>query len=151
MGMVEQHREYGEQRSWAPPRHGECRCDGHVEDLLDLHIPRADRSGSVAVWAMVTSGILATVPVEPERRWVTRGDRRLGPFHWRVVAGDRLSEFRSRDAAVELGQSVAEQPGVDRALWLPEEGALAVGAPYLCTNGVQCVVALALFNPRVRS
>jgi hypothetical protein len=141
---------------WVPPAYGECDCDGHIEDVLELRIPLAAGDGAesddVAVWALLTSGGLATVPLAEERRHLTNGVsiERQGPFHWKVLAGERFTPFVAGGELTLLEDAVAGQSGVERAMWIGRQGALVVGAPGLCANGVQCAVVQALRSAYVR-
>jgi hypothetical protein len=144
--------------SWVPPVFGACECEGHIEDVLELRIPLADsgdgfpRPEDMAVWALLTSGGLATVPLAEERRHLTDGVsiEPQGPFHWKVSAGERFRPFLSGGDHSRLEQALAGQTGVDSAMWIRREGALVVGAPRLCANGVQCAVVQALRSSYVR-
>ena len=149
---------------WSPPGYGSCACEGHIEDVLELRIPlaasepvggaagQAATTDDVAVWALLTSGGLATVPLAEERRHLTNGVlvAQRGPFHWKVLAGDRFAPFVAGGELRLLEEAVAGQPGVDRAMWIGREGALVVGAPTLCANGIQCAVVQALRSAHVR-
>lgn len=146
---------------WVPPAFGACECEGHIEDVLELRIPLAAaagvgtgdaETGDVAVWALLTSGGLATVPLAEERRHLTNGVsiRPQGPFHWAVMAGDKFRPFLAGGDPTRLEQAMAAQPFVDVAMWIRREGALVVGAPTLCANGVQCAVVQALRSAYVR-
>ncbi len=153
MGLLERFRpSEDEGDGWTPPSFGTCRCDGHIEDVLELRIPLADGSGDVAVWALLTSGALATVPAEADRQMLSDGrtPELRGPFHWLLTAGERLTPFLTAGNTSELEDAIFVQEGVERAMWQHRRSQLAVGAPQLCINGVQCAVVMALMNPRVR-
>ncbi len=153
MGLRERFRASGDERAdWAPPAYGTCQCDGHVEDVLELRIPLADGTGDVAVWALLTSGALATVPAEVDRQQLSDGltPELRGPYHWLLTAGERLMPFIDAGSTSELEDAIFVQEGVERAMWQHRRKELAVGAPQLCVNGVQCAVVMALMNPRVR-
>ncbi len=143
-------------RGWVPPGYGACDCEGHIEDVLELRIPLAAGDGAgtddVAVWALLTSGGLATVPLAEERRHLTNGVsiEPRGPFHWKVLAGERFTPFVTGGELTLLEDAVAGQSGVERAMWIGRQGALVVGAPGLCANGVQCAVVQALRSAYVR-
>ena len=49
-----------------------------------------------------------------------------------------------------LEKALEVQPGIERAMWCQRNQALVVGAPTLCTNGVQCAVVMALRALAVR-
>jgi hypothetical protein len=158
MGLLHRFRsETGLGKGWVPPDYGTCECDGHIEDVLELRIPLADTApdaepGDVAVWALLTSGGLATVPLTEERRHLTDGvsiDRR-GPFHWKVLAGERFRPFLTGGDVTRLEEAVSAQPAVQTAMWIRREGALVVGASRLCANGVQCAVVQGLRSAWVR-
>ena len=152
MGLLERFRASGdEQEEWSPPAYGTCQCDGHIEDVLELRLPLADGTGDVAVWALLTSGALATVPLEADRQQLSDGrtpDLR-GPFQWLLTAGERLLPFVAEGATSALEDALHVQEGVDRAMWQHRRKQLAVGAPRLCVNGVQCAVVTALMSGRV--
>ena len=153
MGLLERFRPHEDEGDgWSPPSFGACRCDGHIEDVLELRIPLADGTGDVAVWALLTSGALATVPLEPDLQQLSdgRSPELRGPFHWLLTAGDRLTPFITTGATSELEDAIFVQEGVERAMWQHRRRQLAVGAPRLCVNGVQCAVVMGLLNPRVR-
>jgi hypothetical protein len=165
MGMLDKFRHAASAGStgneWVPPAFGRCECEGHIEDVLELRSPLAAdagatvgqvETGDVAVWALLTSGGLATVPLAEERRHLTNGVSivRQGPFHWKVLAGDKFRPFLAGGDVVRLEQAMAAQPAVDDAMWIRREGALVVGAPTLCANGVQCAVVQALRSAYVR-
>ncbi len=162
MGMLERFRAGPEttEDSWTPPAFGTCRCEGHIEDVLELRIPLASGAidgpatgaGDMAVWALLTSGGLVTLPLGAEHRHLTNGLSivRHGPFHWRVVAGERLAPFLTGGDMHLLEEALSVQPGVDRAMWSHREKALVVAAPRLCANGIQCAVVQALRAPYVR-
>ena len=153
MGLLERFRpQEDEGDGWTPPSFGACKCDGHIEDVLELRIPLADGSGDVAVWALLTSGALATVPVEPDLQMLSdgRSPELRGPFQWLLTAGERLTPFIADGATSELEDAIFVQEGVDRAMWQHRRRQLAVGAPQLCVNGVQCAVVMGLMSPRVR-
>jgi hypothetical protein len=153
MGLLERFRASGdEQADWTPPAYGTCQCDGHIEDVLELRIPLVDGTGDVAVWALLTSGALATVPVESEGLLLSDGrtPEGRGPFHWILTAGERLMPFIPEGSTSELEDALFIQEGVERAMWQHRRKELAVGAPQLCINGVQCAVVMALMNPRLR-
>ena len=159
MGLLERFRSgAGLGNGWAPPVYGACACEGHIEDVLELRIPLAARApgpgepGDVAVWALVTSGGLATVPLAEERRHLTNGIsiEPQGPFHWKVLAGERFVPFLTGGDHTRLDQALAAVPGVDTAMWIQREGALVLGAPQLCSNGVQCAIVEALRSAYVR-
>jgi hypothetical protein len=153
MGLLERFRPAGdEQEDWTPPAYGACQCDGHIEDVLELRIPLADGTGDVAVWALLTSGALATVPVEPDLQRLSDGltPEGRGPFQWLLTAGERLMPFIPEGSTSELEDALFVQEGVERAMWQHRRKELAVGAPRLCINGVQCAVVMALMNPRLR-
>ena len=159
MGLLERFRSgAGLGNGWAPPVYGACECEGHIEDVLELRIPLAARApgagepGDVAVWALVTSGGLATVPLAEERRHLTNGIsiEPQGPFHWKVLAGERFVPFLTGGDHTRLEQALAATPGVDAAMWIRREGALVVGSPQLCSNGVQCAIVQALRSAHVR-
>ena len=153
MGLLERFRATGdEQEDWSPPAFGTCQCDGHIEDVLELRIPLADGTGDVAVWALLTSGALAVVPVEAERQHLSDGltPELRGPFHWLLTAGERLLPFLQDGSVSALEDAIFVQDGVDHAMWQHRRKELAVGAPRLCTNGVQCAVVMGLMNNRVR-
>lgn len=140
---------------WMPPVYNTCDCDGHIEDVLELRIPltAGDGVGSdVAVWALLTSGGLATVPLAEERRRLTNGVSiaQHGPFHWKVLAGERFTPIVAGGEVRLLEEAMAGQPGVERAMWISRQKALVVGAPQLCANGVQCAVVQALRSAHVR-
>lgn len=144
--------------------YGTCACDGHIEDVLELRLqlagPSADRpavgalsmGGSddvptdMAVWALMTSGALATIPLGDDQREWTNGVSilRRGPFHWKMLTGLKLTPFVPAGDMRELERALEVQPGIDSAMWCHRNQALVVGAPTLCTNGVQCAVVLAL-------
>ena len=153
MGLLERFRASGdEQEEWSPPAYGTCQCDGHVEDVLELRIPLADGTGDVAVWALLTSGALATVPCEPDRQQLSDGltPELRGPFQWLLTAGERLMPFVAEGSVAAFEDAVFVQDGVDTVMWQHRRKELAVGAPQLCTNGVQCAVVMGLMNNRVR-
>jgi hypothetical protein len=153
MGLLERFRsQEDEGDGWTPPSFGACRCDGHIEDVLELRIPLADGSGDVAVWALLTSGALATVPLEADLQQLSDGrtPELRGPFQWLLTAGERLTPFLTEGNTSELEDAVFVQEGVERAMWQHRRRQLAVGAPQLCINGVQCAVVMALMNKRVR-
>jgi hypothetical protein len=153
MGMLERFRASGdEQTDWAPPAYGTCRCDGHVEDVLELRVPLVDGTGDVAVWALLTSGALAVVPVEIDRQHLSDGltPELRGPFHWLLTAGERLLPFVGEGATGSLEDAIFVQDGIDRVMWQHRRRELAVGASRLCTNGVQCAVVMGLMNNRIR-
>ena len=150
MGLLERFRPTTEE-VWRPPALGACRCETHIEDLLELMIPRADGAGQISVAELMTSGALATVPAG-DRMYlpgVAVGERR-GPFHWRVLHQHRLDDLYSPHAVLSLDDALFVQPHVERVLWLGDRSEIAVGAPSLCTRGVQAAVVRALTNPRVR-
>ncbi len=154
MGLLERFRPTGdEQEDWSPPAFGACQCDGHVEDVLELRIPLFDGTGDVAVWALLTSGALATVPAARDRQHLSDGVSPVlrGPFHWMLTAGERLMPFLDPGSTSELEDALFVQEGVERAMWQHRRKELAVGAPRLCINGVQCAVVMALMSPRVRN
>lgn len=150
----------GGARGWVPPAFGACECEGHIEDVLELRIPMADLAElhggdaptDMAVWALLTSGALATIPLPEDRRRLSNGliVAQEGPFHWKVMAGHGFQPFLARGDVRRLEIAVAGQPGVDRAMWLHRHHALVVGAPTLCVNGVQCAVVQALRSAFVR-
>ena len=153
MGLLERFRAQGdEQDEWSPPAFGTCQCDGHIEDVLELRIPLIDGTGDVAVWALLTSGALAVVPAEAERQYLSDGKTTelRGPFHWLLTAGERLTPFFPAGATSALEDAIYVQEGVDRAMWLHRRKHLAVGAPRMCINGVQCAVVMALMSPRLQ-
>jgi hypothetical protein len=159
MGLLGKFRsETGLGNGWAPPDFGACECEGHVEDVLELRIPLAGTArgetepSDVAVWALLTSGGLATVPLAEESRTLTNGVsiEQQGPFHWKVLAGERFMPFLSGGDHSRLEQALSANPAVDAAMWNRREGVLVVGAPQLCANGVQCVVVQALRSAYVQ-
>ncbi len=106
----------------------------------------------MAVWALLTSGALATIPLGNDQREWTNGISilRRGPFHWKMITGLRLQPFIIGGEMRELERALEVQPGVESAMWCHRNQALVVGAPTLCTNGVQCAVVLALRAVGVR-
>lgn len=144
--------------------YGTCACDGHIEDVLELRLqlagPSADRPAvgalsmggkgdvptDMAVWALMTSGALATIPLGDDQREWTNGVSilRRGPFHWKMLTGLKLAPFAPAGDMREIERALEVQPGIDSAMWCHRNQALVVGAPTLCTNGVQCAVVLAL-------
>ncbi len=119
--------------------------------MLHERIPLADGSGDVPVADLAAAGSLSTVPT-PDHMWLTgtRPEERRGPFHFRVVHQQSLNRFLSPTAPTLLDHVVALQPGIDRVLWLEHRMVLAVGAPRLCSRGVQGAIAEALLNARLR-
>ena len=77
-------------------------------------------------------------------------NERRGPYHWRVVHQDKLDALYASGAPSSLDDALFVQPHVERVLWLGDRTELAVGAPALCTRGVQAAVVKALGNPRIR-
>ncbi len=152
---------------WSPPVYGSCECDGHIEDVLELRLqldpveaatpgqssvgapsPGGDGGSpaDMAVWALLTSGALATIPLADDQREWTNGISilRRGPFHWKVLTGLRLQPFIVGGEMRELERALEVQPGIDSAMWCHRNQAMVLGAPTLCTNGVQCAIVLAL-------
>ena len=153
MGLLERFRPTGDEaEDWTPPAYGTCQCDGHIEDVLELRIPLVDGTGDVAVWALLTSGALATVPVAPDRQHLSDGltPELRGPFHWQLTAGERLMPFIAEGSIAALEDAIFVQDGIEAVMWQHRRNELAVGAPRLCTNGVQCAVVMGLMNNRVR-
>lgn len=153
MGLLERFRASGdEQEEWSPPSFGSCHCDGHIEDVLELRIPLVDGTGDVAVWALLTSGALAVVPAAAERQLLSDGitPELRGPFHWLLTAGERLTPFIASGSLSALEDAIFVQDGVDAVMWQHRRKELAIGAPQLCSNGVQCAVVMGLMNNRVR-
>jgi hypothetical protein len=163
MGMLDmfRHQPGLDGDEWTPPTFGACECEGHIEDVLKLRIPLAGAGGEggdgepqdMAVWALLTSGGLATVPLDEERRHLTDGVslEQRGPFHWEVTAGERLRPFVAAGDLRLVEEALDGRAGVAHAMWIEREGALVVSAPTLCANGVQCAVVLALRSPQVRA
>src|SRR3954447_4282360 len=137
--------------TWRVPAPGACRCENHLEDLLDVSVPLADGTESVSVPELLRSGALSTVPAA-DQMFVTapKSNERRGPFHWRVVSHGQLGRFSDDAAPVSLEDALFVQPGVDSVLWLEDDMLLAVGAPRLCQRGVQAAVVMALTNSRIR-
>lgn len=129
-----------------------CRCESHIDDLLEEQVPLADGSGDVTVAAVVAAGALTTYPSSSDRLYVEdsgRGERR-GPFHWRIICEGGLRPYFTPGAPIGPDDAIFVQPGVDRVLWLPEVE-IAIGAAHLCARGVQGAVVRALGNPRLRA
>ena len=117
--------------------YGTCACDGHIEDVLELRLqlagPSADRpavgalsvGGSdnvpadMAVWALLTSGALATIPLAEDQREWTNGVSivRRGPFHWKMITGLKLTPFLPGGDMRALEQALEVQPGIESAMW----------------------------------
>jgi hypothetical protein len=138
--------------AWHPPSLGTCRCEWHIEDLLEHEIPLADGSGWVFVRDVVAAGGLTVVPT-PDALWIdgARVNERHGPFHWRVFSQRELDRFYDDEAPTRLDDALFVQPGVESVLWLSHRSVLAVGAPRLCNRGVQGAVVRSLLNDRIRS
>jgi hypothetical protein len=153
MGLLERFRASGDEiELWTPPAFGSCQCEGHIEDVLEQRIPLVDGTGDVAVWALLTSGALATTPADPDRQHLSDGltPELRGPFQWLLPAGERLRPFIAEGATSELEDAIFVQDGIERAMWQHRRNELAIGAPYLCINGVQCAVVMGLMNNRIR-
>ena len=150
MGILERFRPSAEE-AWRPPALGVCRCETHIEDLLEVEIPRVDGVDAVQVATLVTSGALATVP-SLDRMYLPglAVNERRGPFHWRVVHQRKLDGLFSPYSVPSLDDALFIQPHVDRVLWLADRTELAIGAPDLCIRGIQATVVRALMNPRIR-
>ena len=150
MGLLERFRPSVEE-AWRPPAIGVCRCETHIEDLLEVRIPRVDGGEDVEVAKLVTSGALATVPAL-ERMYLPGlvVNERRGPFHWRVLHQRKLDGLFSPYSVPSLDDVLFIQPHVHRVLWLADRTELALGAPELCIRGVQATVVRALMNPRIR-
>jgi hypothetical protein len=155
MGLLEKFRaETRPEGDWVPPMYGTCECEGHIEDVLELRIPLAGAApgvgepGDMAVWALVTSGGLATVPLAEESRFLTNGVsiERQGPFHWKVLAGERIAPFLQGGDHERLVAALRAHPEIGGAMWIQRQRTLVVGGPRLCANGVQCAVVQALLS-----
>lgn len=149
MGLLERFRPTAE-TTWHPPALGTCRCDSHVDDLLDVAIPTTD--GKVGyVSDLMLEGALKTAPSIGDQLYLfgAATNERRGPFHWWVEPGRRLARFVDLDAPVRLDDSLFVQPGIERVLTLDDQR-IAIGAPKLCRRGVQAMLVNALLNPRVR-
>jgi hypothetical protein len=138
--------------NWRVPAPGQCKCETHIEDVLNLEVPLADGSKSVSVPDLLRSGALATVPAS-EQLYVVheRSNERRGPFHWRVVPNGQLVRFGDPGAPASLDDAIFVQPDVESVLWLEPDNILAIGAPRLCMRGVQAAVVFALTNSRIRT
>lgn len=150
MGLLERFRPPADD-PWHPPALGMCRCESHVDDLLEEQVPLADGSGHVSVADLVASGSLTTFAAAPDRLHVhdpTSGERR-GPFQWRIICEGGLRSYFVPGAPIGLDDAIFVQPGVERVLWRPGVE-IAIGAPHLCARGVQGSVVRALANPRLR-
>ena len=136
---------------WRPPTPGACRCESHVEELLDDLVPLRV-GGSVSVAQLVRSGALITVPA-PDQLFVDNPHttERRGPFHWRVLPYGAFEPFCDPAAPAGLDDVLFVQSGVENVLWLEEGQVLAVGAPRMCMRGLQAALVKALSNPRVRA
>ena len=159
MGLLEKFRaETRQEDDWVPPMYGTCECEGHIEDVLELRIPLAGvvpgvgEPSDMAVWALVTSGGLATVPLAEESRFLTNGVsiEQQGPFHWKVLAGERIAPFLPRGDHERLVEALNAHPAIDNAMWIQRQRALVVGGPRLCANGVQCAIVQALLSAYLR-
>ena len=71
MGLLERFRPSVEE-AWRPPAIGVCRCETHIEDLLEVLIPRVDGEGDVEVAKLVRS---------EERRVGKECRSRWSPYH----------------------------------------------------------------------
>ena len=136
---------------WRVPALGACKCETHLEELLDVEVPPADGSDPVSVPELLRSGALTTVSAA-DQLYVTdpHSSERRGPFHWRVVPDGELARFWDDGAPASLEDALFVQPGVESVLWVEDGTILAVGAPRLCMRGVQASVVNALTNPRIR-
>jgi len=150
MGILERFRPSADE-AWRPPALGVCSCESHIEDLLEIRIPRVDCQGEVDVATLVTTGALATVP-SLDRMYLpgVAVNERRGPFHWRVVHQRKLDGLFAPYSVPSLDDALFVQPHVERVLWLADRTELAIGAPELCIRGVQAAVVRALSNPRIR-
>lgn len=150
MGLLERLRPPADE-PWHPPAPGMCRCESHVDYLLEIEIPYADGSGVATAAELVAAGALTTFASPAGRLHVddpVHGERR-GPFHWRILCEGGLQPYFLLGAPIGLDDAIYVQPGVERVLWRPGVE-MAIGAPHLCARGVQGAVIRALGNPRLR-
>ncbi|HET6626876.1 MAG TPA: hypothetical protein VFG63_10855 [Nocardioidaceae bacterium] len=141
----------------APPVRGQCSCWEHVDEILELVVPYTREmqqelgDDPMTVEMLIECEALGVEPTEPDDRWMTdhTTGKKIGPIHWQLWLGDEARASYDDDAPLELDDSLAARPGVERVVWEDRE-VFHVVAPTLCRDGMLAAAARALLEPQVR-